>query len=67
MNVIAYVIAYSLFHWMFGTLGGRLTPPPRHDLRLQAKDIGDEEWWLAKNATGQTGMIPLDYVEIKFV
>jgi len=35
--------------------------------RLQAKDIGDEEWWLAKNATGQTGMIPLDYVEIKFV
>lgn len=35
--------------------------------KLTAKDIGDEEWWLAKNGTGQTGMIPLDYVEIKSI
>jgi len=35
--------------------------------KLTAKDIGDEEWWLAKNGTGQTGMIPLEYVEIKSV
>lgn len=35
--------------------------------RLHAKDIGDEEWWLARNEAGKEGMIPLDYVEIKSV